>query len=122
MKQFRKLLTVLFAFILTLSIAGCSAKSGNSLAGKWEYRDEDMGIVTTYDLKEDGTGTCTMDVAGNKAESALTYEAKNSHLTVTFESSEAFDSEGSDFEFTLKDDQTLILKDASGQESEYIRQ
>ena len=122
MKTLNAFFKALLVFVMILTLTGCSKKDENSLAGVWEYSDTENGISTVYDLKGDGTGTYTMNVGENTVTYELKYEAKDNHLLVRFVNNDTFSEEDVfDNEYTLKDANTMIIKDSFGEELTYIR-
>ena len=118
----KKIITLLLLAAIALSIAGCSKKDGHSLAGVWEYKDTENDLGAVYDLKDDGTGTYTMIVGETEVTYELKYEVKNSHLLVTYVNNEVFtEDDVFDFEFSFKDDNTLVIKDDSFGDMEFVR-
>ena len=121
MKRIRRIVASLLVTILVFT-AACAKKDENQLVGTWEYSDTENGIGAVYVLEEDGTGTYTMIVGEQEVTYELKYEAKDGHLLVTFVNNEIFSEEDVfDSEFSLKDDSTLIIKDTSGMEMEFIK-
>jgi hypothetical protein len=51
---------IVCAVLLSVLTAGCAA-STDPLVGRW--KQDAAGIIITMDLKEDGTGTLTMDMS-----------------------------------------------------------
>ncbi|MBQ6663857.1 MAG: hypothetical protein IJM69_09990, partial [Firmicutes bacterium] len=95
----------------------------DSLAGTWEYRDEENGLGAIYVLNEDGTGTYTMIVGDQEVTYELEYEVQDGHLLVVYVNNEIFSEDDLfDSEFTRPDANTLIIKDSLGEELTYIRQ
>ncbi|MBQ1391097.1 MAG: hypothetical protein IIY82_05055 [Firmicutes bacterium] len=95
----------------------------DSLAGTWEYRDEENGLGAIYVLNEDGTGTYTMIVGDQEVTYELEYEVQDGHLLVVYVNNEIFSEDDIfDSEFTRPDANTLIIKDSLGEELTYIRQ
>ena len=122
MKRTKAFIAVLMVFAMIFMVTGCGKKEGNQLVGVWEYSDTENGIGAVYDLKADGTGTYTMTVGDQEVVYELKYEVKDSHLLVTYVNNDVFSEDDVfDSEFSLKDEKTLIIKDTSGQELEFIK-
>ena len=122
MKRISAVLAAVLALVLILSVAGCSKKADASLTGVWEYADEETGMSAVYDLKDDGTGTYTMNVAGTEVVYELKYEVKDGHLLVSYVNNEIFSEDDVfDNEFNLKDSKTLIVKDSFGTETTFVK-
>ena len=122
MKKIKTIFTALLLFSIILSAAGCSKKESNSLVGVWEYADTESDLGAVYDLKEDGTGNYTMKVGETEVTYELKYEVKDGHLLVTYVNNETFtEDDVFDSEFSFKDDNTLIIKDSSGKEMEFLK-
>ena len=121
MKKTNLIFVTLLVFAMTLALAGCGKKE-NSIVGTWECNDTENDISTVYDLKDDGTGTYTMNVAGEEVIYELKYEIKDNHLLVRYVNNDTF-SEDDEFdnEFQFKDDNTLIIKDSFDEEMTYVR-
>ncbi len=122
MKRTGKLIAALLVLLLAVTVAACSNGSDESLVGVWEYNDKDSGITAVYDLKEDGTGTYTMNVGGQETKYELKYEVKDGHLLVTYVNNETF-SEDDVFDnaYSFKDENTLIIKDSFDQEMTFVK-
>ena len=121
MKIFRSVLALLLVLATLLAAAGCGKKA-ESLVGTWEYASEEMGMSAVYVLKADGTGTYTLKVGEEEVVYELKYETKDGHLLVTFVNNEIFTEEDVlDSEYALKDANTLVIKDTSGMEMEFLR-
>ena len=121
MKNFRSVIAVLLVLAMALAAAGCGKKA-ESLVGTWEYTSEEMGMSAVYVLKADGTGTYTLKVGEETVVYELKYETKDGHLLVTFVNNEIFTEEDVlDSEYTLKDANTLVIKDTSGMEMEFLK-
>ena len=94
MKRISMIFAVLLAFAVVLSAAGCGKKeeapAENSIAGVWEYSDEENGIGAVYDLKADGTGEYTIKVGDEEVVYELKYEVEDDHLLVTYVNNEFF--------------------------------
>ena len=121
MKTARKILVVLFAFFMILTTAGCGAKK-EDLFGVWEYTDTSTGMSAVYEFRDDGTGTYTMNVAGNEVVYEMKYEVSDGHLLITFVNNDTFSEDDVfDSEFKFKDENTLIVKDSLGDDLTYIR-
>ena len=122
MKKTKLILAALLVFAMVLAIAGCGKKKENSIVGTWEYTDEENDIGAVYDLKEDGTGTYTMTVAGEDVVYELKYEVKDNHLLIRYVNNDTF-SEDDEFdnEFSFKDSNTLIIKDSFDQQLTFVR-
>lgn len=122
MKKIKTILATLLVLAMALSVAACAKKNDGSLVGVWEYQDTESGIGATYDLKDDGTGTYTMKVGEEEVVYELKYEVKNGHLLVTYVNNEIFtEDDVFDSEFTMKDANTMIVKDSSGMEMTFIK-
>ena len=121
MKKANLLFVALLAFTMIFALASCGKKE-NSIVGTWEYNDTENGISTVYDLKDDGTGTYTMNVAGEEVVYELKYEIQDNHLLVRYVNNDTF-SEDDEFdnEFQFKDANTLIIKDSFDEEMTYVR-
>ena len=117
MRKLRTVITTLLVIAMAISIAACGKKNENSLAGVWEYTDTESDLGAVYDLKEDGTGTYTMKIGETEVTYELKYEVKDGHLLVTYVNNETFtEDDVFDSEFTLKDADTMIIKDSTGME------
>ena len=117
MRKLRTVITTLLVIAMVISIAACGKKNENSLAGVWEYTDTESDLGAVYDLKEDGTGTYTMKIGETEVTYELKYEVKDGHLLVTYVNNETFtEDDVFDSEFTLKDADTMIIKDSTGME------
>ena len=117
MRKLRTVITTLLVIAMVISIAACGKKTENSLAGVWEYTDTESDLGAVYDLKEDGTGTYTMKIGETDVTYELKYEVKDGHLLVTYVNNETFtEDDVFDSEFTLKDADTMIIKDSTGME------
>ncbi len=117
MRKLRTVITTLLVIAMVISIAACGKKNENSLAGVWEYTDTESDLGAVYDLKEDGTGTYTMKIGETEVIYELKYEVKDGHLLVTYLNNETFtEDDVFDSEFTLKDADTMIIKDSTGME------
>ncbi len=117
MRKLRTVITTLLVIAMVISIAACGKKNENSLAGVWEYTDTESDLGAVYDLKEDGTGTYTMKIGETDVTYELKYEVKDGHLLVTYVNNETFtEDDVFDSEFTLKDADTMIIKDSTGME------
>ena len=117
MRKLRTVITTLLVIAMAISIAACGKKNENSLAGVWEYTDTESDLGAVYDLKEDGTGTYTMKIGETDVTYELKYEVKDGHLLVTYVNNETFtEDDVFDSEFTLKDADTMIIKDSTGME------
>ncbi len=118
----RKIPTIfaaMFILILAFSMVACGKKSGNSLTGTWEYNED--GIKAVYVFEEGGTGTYTMDT-GESVTYKMKYETKDNHLLVSYVDNDVFDeTDVFDSEYTLKDDNTLIIKDSFGTEMTFVK-
>ena len=123
MKRSKRILVLLTALVLLLSVAGCGGKKTEaSLTGVWEYSDEETGMAATYDLKDDGTGTYTMKVGEEEVVYELKYEVQDGHLLVTYVNNEIFSEDDVfDNEFSFQDDNTIIIKDSFGEEMTFVR-
>ena len=122
MKKITVIVSVLLIFAMVLSVSGCGAKKDNAIVGIWEYADEENGMSAVYDLKDDGTGTYTMTVAEQKVEYELKYEVKDGHLLVRYVNNEIFaEDDVFDNEISFTDENTLIIKDTSGEELTFTR-
>jgi ABC-type oligopeptide transport system substrate-binding subunit len=122
MKKLKVILSALLLCVMVLPMAGCSGKKETSLAGVWEYADTQSGFSAVYDLKEDGTGTYTLTVGEETVVYELKYEVKENHLLVTYVNNETFSEEDVfDNEFSLKDANTLIIKDSFGTEMTFAK-
>lgn len=121
MKKTNLIFVTLLVFSMILALAGCGKKE-NSIVGTWECNDTENDISTVYDLKDDGTGTYTMKVAGEEVIYELKYEIKDNHLLVRYVNNDTF-SEDDEFDnkFQFKDDNTLIIKDSFDEEMTYVR-
>ena len=121
MKNFRSVIAILLVLAMALAAAGCGKKA-ESLVGTLEYTSEEMGMSAVYVLKADGTGTYTLKVGEETVVYELKYETKDGHLLVTFVNNEIFTEEDVlDSEYTLKDANTLVIKDTSGMEMEFLK-
>ena len=121
MKGIRRIITSLLVVILVFA-AACGKKDENQLVGTWEYSDTENGIGAIYVLNDEGTGTYTMIVGDQEVTYELKYEVKDGHLLVTFVNNEIFSEEDVfDSEFTMKDSSTMIIKDTSGMEMEFVK-
>ncbi len=122
MKKICFILAVLLVLVSALASAGCEKSGKDPLVGTWEYTSSEYGINAVYVLNADGTGTYTLKVGEEESKYELKYEAKDGHLLVTFVNNEIFTEEDVlDSEYTLKDKNTLIIKDTLGEEMEFIR-
>ena len=123
MKRSKRILVLLTALVLLLSVAGCGGKKAEaSLTGVWEYSDEETGMAATYDLKDDGTGTYTMKVGEEEVVYELKYEIQDGHLLVNYVNNEIFSEDDVfDSEFSFQDDNTIIIKDSFGAEMTFVR-
>ena len=122
MKKIKSILAVLLVLAMVFSIAACGKKEENTITGTWEYSDEANGIKTVYVLKDDGTGTYTMNTGGEDVVYELKYEVKDNHLLVTYVNNEIFSEDDVfDSEFSFKDSKTLIIKDSFGEELTYVK-
>ena len=118
----KRTVTILAAVMMLLFAAGCSSKSEASLVGVWEYSDAEAGIGAVYDLKDDGTGTYTMKVGEEEVTYELNYEVKDGHLLVTYVNNEIFSEDDVfDSEFSFQDENTIMIKDSTGEEMAFIR-
>ena len=121
MKKTRIIMSLLLIFALILTLAACG-KKGDSLVGTWEYKEEELGMGAVYVLKDDGTGTYTIIVGDQEVTYELKYEVKDGHLLVRFVNNDIFtDDDLFDMDYTLKDQNTLIINDTSGMEMTFIR-
>ena len=122
MKRSKIIIAVLLVFAMILSVTACGNKADSSIAGTWEYSDDETGLTSVYDLKDDGTGTYTMNIDGQEVIYELKYEVKDGHLLVRYVNNELFSEEDVfDNEFSLKDDNTMIIKDSFGEELTFVR-
>ena len=122
MKKVSIILAVLLVIAIAVSAAGCGKTEGNSLTGTWEYLDKETGISAKYVLKDDGTGTYTMNTTGEDVTYELKYEAKDGHLLVTYVNNEIFSEDDVfDSEYSFKDAKTLIIKDSFGEELTFVK-
>ena len=121
MKRNHAVLAIALVLVLILSVAGCSSKKADaSIVGAWEYLDD--GLAFTYDLKDDGTGTYTMNVGEEDVVYELKYEVKDGHLLVTYVNNETFSEEDVfDNEFSFQDENTLLIKDSFGEAMTFVR-
>ena len=129
MKKLSALITVVVILVMVFCLAGCGGSGDaapadeNSLVGVWTYADEESGIGATYDLKDDGTGTYTMVVGEEEVTYELKYEVQEGHLLVTYVNNEIFtEDDVFDSEFSFKDENTIIIKDSTDMEMEFVRQ
>ncbi len=119
-----RIFAMILALAMMLSFAACGGSSSNDnpLTGTWEYSDTETGIGAVYVLNDDGTGTYTMTVGEEEIVYELKYEDKDGHLLVTYVNNDTFSEDDVfDNEYTLKDDNTLIIKDSFGEELTYVR-
>ncbi len=117
MKKIRTIIMTLLVIAMAVSVAACGKKNDSSLVGVWEYADTESDLGAVYDLKEDGTGAYTMKVGETEVTYELKYEVKDGHLLVTYVNNEIFtEDDVFDSEFTLKDANTMIIKDSTGME------
>lgn len=122
MRKISVILAAVLVFAMLFSVAGCSKKADNSIAGVWEYSDEEAGMSTVYDLKDDGTGTQTITVGDSEVVYELKYEVKDGHFLVTYVNNELFSEEDVfDSEFAFQDDNTILMKDSLGEELTFVR-
>ena len=122
MRRICFVLAVLLVLTAALASAGCGKSGKDSLVGTWEYTSSEYGINAVYVLKADGTGTYTLKVGEAESNYELKYETKDGHRLVTFVNDEIFTEEDVlDSEYTLKDKNTLVIKDTSGEEMTFIR-
>jgi len=122
MRKLRTIIMAMLVIAMAVSVAACGKKSDNSLVGVWEYADTESDLGAVYDLKEDGTGNYTMKVGETEVTYELKYEVKDGHLLVTYVNNETFtEDDVFDSEFSFKDDNTLIIKDSSGKEMEFLK-
>ena len=124
MKKNNVVIIALLVVTMVVCLMGCGGGSGHdySLTGVWEYSDEANGIGSVYDFKDDGTGTYTMNVAGNEVVYEMKYEVSDGHLLITFVNNDTFSEDDVfDSEFRFKDENTLIVKDSLGDDLTYIR-
>ncbi len=122
MRRICFVLAVLLVLTAALASAGRGKSGKDSLVGTWEYTSSEYGINAVYVLKADGTGTYTLKVGEAESNYELKYETKDGHLLVTFVNDEIFTEEDVlDSEYTLKDKNTLVIKDTSGEEMTFIR-
>lgn len=121
----KKVLLAALLILVSISvIASCGKKDGGAptLVGIWEYMDDEFGIGAVYDLKEDGTGTYTMKTGDVTVVYELKYEVRDGHLLVTYVNNDIFSEEDVfDSEFSFRDAGTLIIKDTSGMEMEFVK-
>lgn len=125
MKKANVVIIALLVVTMVVCLMGCGggSKQDYSLTGVWEYSDEANGIGSVYDFKDDGTGTYTMNVAGNEVVYEMKYEVSDGHLLITFVNNDTFSEDDVfDSEFRFKDENTLIVKDSLGDDLTYIRQ
>ena len=122
MKKCRRFFAVLLVLAMVFTVAACAKKSEGSLAGTWEYSDEETGLGAVYVLNEDGTGTYTMKVGDQEVTYELKYEVKDGRLLVRYVNNETFSEDDVfDSEFSLQDADTMIIKDTSGEEMTFVR-
>ena len=124
MKKNNVVIIALLVVTMVVCLMGCGggSKKDYSLTGVWEYSDEANGIGSVYDFKDDGTGTYTMNVAGNEVVYEMKYEVSDGHLLITFVNNDTFSEDDVfDSEFKFKDENTLIVKDSLGDDLTYIR-
>ena len=124
MKKANVVIIALLVVTMVVCLMGCGggSKQDYSLTGVWEYSDEANGISSVYDFKDDGTGTYTMNVAGNEVVYEMKYEVSDGHLLITFVNNDTFSEDDVfDSEFRFKDENTLIVKDSLGDDLKYIR-
>ena len=93
-----------------------------SLVGIWDCYDREYGIYTSYDLKDDGTGTYTMNAGGDDVVYELKYTVKDGHLLVRYVNNDTFSEEDEfDSEFRIEDQDTVVIKDSFGMEMTFMR-
>ena len=123
MKRSCTIIVVLLMAAVILSAAGCGRTNDHSMAGIWEYSDQETGMAAVYDLKDDGTGTYTMTVGEEEVVYELKYEVKDGHFLVRYVNNEIFSEDDVfDNEFSFKDSDTMIIKDSFGEEMTFVRE
>ena len=123
MKRISAILAAVFILAMLLTVAGCSKKSENSIAGTWAYSDEETGIGAVYVLNEDGTGTYTMEVGEETVTYELKYEVQDGHLLVTYVNNEIFSEDDVfDSAFRFEGSDKLIISDSTGEEMTFVKQ
>ena len=115
MRKISAALAAVLVLALLLSAAGCGKKAEPSMVGTWEYTDAENDIGAVYVLKDDGTGTYTMNVAGTEVVYELRYEVKDGHLLVSYVNNEIFSEDDVfDSEISFENDNTVTLTDTAG--------
>ena len=122
MKRVNTILAVLLGFIMVFTVAGCGKTDDNSLAGTWEYSDQENGIGAVYVLEDDGTGTYTMKVGEQEVTYEMKYEVDDNHFLVTYVNNDTFtEDDVFDNEFRFKDSRTLIIRDSTDEELTFVK-
>lgn len=126
MRIYRSAISLLLVLVMLLCFAGCGGDRGTSdysWVGTWAYSAPGNEIGAVYNLKEDGTGTYTMTAGEEEVTYELKYEVKEHLLLVTYVNNEIF-SEDDVFEneFHFQDENTVIIRDSTGEEMTFEKQ